>query len=413
MATSTPNYDINYEDEQFKKVEQAKETDLQANKDLYGGMIEDVDSYYQKLSDQALANADKMAGIQQENTDFAIKQIEQQKEKAQKDYTKEQSGAYTDWQKQSNQYGVKAEQMAMQGMTGTGFSETSQVSMYNAYQNRVAVARESLNELMMNYNNNIQQAILQNNSALAQIYNEANTKSLEILLQGFQYKNSLLTEQADKDLQLKQYYSTEWQNVLNQMNTENALAESVRQAQIQEEQWKEEQRVKQEQWQKEYDLAKTEAERKALIEERQMQLAENEYNAKYGANGIETKKANAEVDYYNTQKEAVVKGDLVTNSSYWNGERAQNVGGFGYFSNGYQPKGVMDGGTAYELKSAKTTDGNKATIWKTNTTLWGTEETKEITVWQANGKYYYWNGPDNKYIQISKSELKKMGVNVK
>lgn len=409
MATNTPNYEIDYNDKRLTDVTQAENNAYAENDKTYGDLVAGVDEQYKGLQEQIQTNADKLAESQQANTDFAIEQINQQKEQAQKDYTKEQSASYVDYQKQTNQYGANAEQMAMQGLSNSGYSESAKVSMYNTYQNRVATARENLSKIQLNYDNNIQQAILQNNSALAQIYSDATIQQMEIALEGYKYKNSLLLEQANKKFELKQFYAQEYQNVLSQINTENALKEQVRQAEIE-----------QENWQKQYELDLEKERREAEKQqkdleyaERQMKLAEDEFNARYGANGIETKKANAEVDYYNTQKEAVVKGDLVTNSSYWNGERAQNVGGFGYFSNGYQPKGIMDGGQAYELKSAKTTDGSKATIMKTNTTLWGTEESKEITVWQANGKYYYWNGPDNKYVQISKSELKKMGVNVK
>ena len=100
------------------------------------------------------------------------------------------------------------------------------------------------------------------------------------------------------------------------------------------------------------------------------------------------------------------KSNLVTNSAYWNGERAENVGGLGYFSNGYQPKGVKINGKAYEVKSTN------VKFDKTNTTLWGTKETKQITVWTAGGKYFYWNGPDNKYVELSKDEAKSLGVNI-
>ena len=150
MAT---NYDINYDDERFTEVEDAKQQALTEIEQTYGGMISDSDKYYQAQIDASKQWADTQSQLQQENTDFALEQIEQQKAQANKDYQKEQSGAYVDWQKQSNQYGVNAEQMAAGGMTQTGFSESSQVGMYNTYQNRVAIARESYNKAVLNYDN--------------------------------------------------------------------------------------------------------------------------------------------------------------------------------------------------------------------------------------------------------------------
>lgn len=222
-------YEIDYNDERFQKVEADKQQALSENEKLYGGMVSESDKYYQAQIDASQQWADKQTELQQEKTDFAIEKIEQQKEQAKKDYTKEQSGAYVDWQKQSNNYGANAEQIATMGLTNTGYSESSQVQMYTAYQNRVAIARESYNRAVVDYNNAITEARLQNNSILAEIAYQALEKKLELGLQGFQYKNTLLLDQANKKLEIDQMYHGYYQDVLNQMNTENALAEQVRQ----------------------------------------------------------------------------------------------------------------------------------------------------------------------------------------
>jgi hypothetical protein len=226
MAT---NYNINYEDERFKQVETAKEQALTDVENTYSGMIGETDKYYQEQINASKEWANTQQQLQQDNTDFAIEQIEQQKAQAQKDYTKEQSGAYVDWQKQSNAYGTNAEQMAQNGLAHTGYSESSQVSMYNTYQNRVATARESYNLAVMNYNNSIKDAQLQNNSKLAEIAYTALQQQLELSLQGFQYKNQLIIEQANKKMEVDNTYYNRYQNVLAQMNQEHAMAEEVRQ----------------------------------------------------------------------------------------------------------------------------------------------------------------------------------------
>ena len=228
-TSATPNYDVDYNDERFGKVESDKSQALTELEQTYGGMIGSVDKYYDKQIEVSKEWADKQAQIQKDNTDFAIEQIEQQKAQASKDYVKEQSGAYVDWQKQSNQYGVNAEKMASAGLTNTGYSESSQVSMYNTYQNRVATAREVYSRAVLNYDNAIKDAILQNNAALAEIAYNALQKQLELSLQGFQYKNQLILEQANKKTELDQMYYNRYQDVLQQINTENAMAEDIRQ----------------------------------------------------------------------------------------------------------------------------------------------------------------------------------------
>lgn len=222
-------YEINYDDKRFTQVESDKKEALSDLEQTYAGMINTSDKYYQAQIDASKQWADKQTELQNAQTDFAIQEIEQQKAQAKKDYTKEQSGAYVDWQKQSNQYGANAEAMAAQGMVGSGYSESSQVAMYNTYQNRVTAARESYNLAIQNYNNSITEARLQNNAVLAEIAYQSLQQQLELSLQGFQYKNQLITEQADKKLQISEMYHQRYQDVLNQINTENALAEEVRQ----------------------------------------------------------------------------------------------------------------------------------------------------------------------------------------
>ena len=219
MAT-TPTYEIDYEDKRLTGIEDEKSQKLTAEETTYGSMIDNTDKFYQAQIDASKDWANQQSQIQQEQTDFTIEQIEQQKDQAEKDYTKEQAGAYVDWQKQSNEYGVNAEKMASAGLAGTGFSESSQVSMYNTYQNRVSTARESYNKAVLNYNNAIKDARLQNNAALAEIAANALQKQLELSLQGFQYKNQLISELSDKKMQIESLYNDKWKTQLDVMNKE-------------------------------------------------------------------------------------------------------------------------------------------------------------------------------------------------
>ena len=222
-------YEVDYNDERFQQVEADKQAALAENEKTYDGMINQSDGFYQAQIDASQQWAETQQKNQQERTDFAIEQIEQQKDKAHKDYLKEQSGAYVDYQKQSNAYGVNAEQMAASGMKNTGYSESSQVAMYNTYQMRVATARESYNNAKLNYDNAIKDALLQNNSALAEIAYNAYQQQLELSLQGFQYKNQLILDKANKKTEIDNTYHNRWQEVQQQINTENAFAEQIRQ----------------------------------------------------------------------------------------------------------------------------------------------------------------------------------------
>jgi hypothetical protein len=104
-----------------------------------------------------------------------------------------------------------------------------QVSMYNTYQNRVSVARESINRVFADYNNKITEARLQNNANLAEIAFKSQQQRLELVLQQLTAKNQLLADKAKQKLGIENNYYNRYQDVLKQMNTENALAEQIRQ----------------------------------------------------------------------------------------------------------------------------------------------------------------------------------------
>ncbi len=246
---------VNYNDARFTQVEDDKKQALTENEQLYNDMIGQSNEQYKSLVAETKNWGEKQAQLQNEQTDFAIKQIEQQKQQAEKDYIKEQSGAYVDWQKQSNKYGANAEQAASQGLANTGYSESSQVNMYVTYQNRVATARESYNNAILNYNNSMTEARLQNNATLAQIAHDTLQQQLELTLEGLQYNNTLLLDKAEKKLTIDEMYHNRYQDVLSQINTENALAEEIRQYNETMAYQKAKDKQEQENWQNEYNLS--------------------------------------------------------------------------------------------------------------------------------------------------------------
>lgn len=169
------------------------------NATLGGVNIDEVDAKYKAIEDNIKNSAESMMKLQQDRTDFEINKIEQQKEQAKKDLEKEKTAAYTDYQKQINPYGVNAEQMAEQGMSGTGYAESSKVRMYSDFQNRVAIAKQSYDQAVVSYNNAMTEARLQNSTVLAQLAFDTLQKSLELSLQGLQYKNELLIQAEERN----------------------------------------------------------------------------------------------------------------------------------------------------------------------------------------------------------------------
>jgi hypothetical protein len=362
--------------------------------------------------------ANTQSQLQQENTNLAIEQINQQKAQAEKDYTKEQAGAYVDWQKQSGQYGANAEAMAAQGLTNTGFSESSQVSMYNTYQNRVATARDSFNRAVLNYDNSIKEAQLANNSKLAEIAFNALQTQLELSLQGFQYKNQLLQTQIEQQQQTEDRYYARWQDVLGQMNQENQFAESIRQYEqnyaFEQKQFTEQIRQFNEEIAR---LKKKDAEEYAMeiqrleLQKQQVAQAKAEADREYQlkVQQMNQSQSNWEKEYALAKKSAggggggggsaAIEKDPVDNKAqvntpYYQGALNPDAKN-GTFSNGYQPNNI--GGK----KLSKTGD----TITFDTRTLSGQKQTVTQTIWKTpNGKRYYWDGRENKYLEVPKSK---------
>ena len=138
----------------------------------------------------------------------------------------------------------------------------------------------------MSYNNAMTEARLQNSSAKAQIAAETLQKSLELALQGFQHKNELTTQLADKKMQTDAEYYTRWQNVLAQMNQENALAEEVRQ-------YNETLAEEQRQYNQNYELS-----------QKQFEEEIRQYNQSYE---LSVKQFNEEIRQYNQSYEEQVR----------------------------------------------------------------------------------------------------------
>lgn len=414
-AKSATNYNVNYDDKRFAEVETDKNAALSELEKTYAGMINSSDAYYNAQINASKEWADKQSQLQQEQTDFAIEKIEQEKDKAQKDYTKEQSGAYVDWRKQSNEYGTEAEKMAAAGLQNTGFSESSQVSMYNTYQNRVASAREVFNLAVLNYNNAIKEARLQNNSILAEIAYEALQKQLELSLQGFQYKNQLILDKANKKLEVENTYYDRYQDVLEQINTENAMKEEVRQfnanydlkikeynegiRQFNEELARLKAKDKQEY---ELEIKQLELEKKHMEEEKrqfeaQMAEEQRQFNAQMSkssgssSSGGSTKITGSSGSGGGTKLSGGGTSYAV-NTAYYQGDLNPDANKYGTFDNGYQPKGISGHGALSKTGQ---------TIQLSTQTLSGQKQTVVQNVWKAaDGSLWYWEGRQNKYIMI-------------
>lgn len=272
MATT---YKVDTSDKRLTSIDDRYDMAIKENDKTYDNLISGAEDKYQGMADNVRDYSQKQQELQQQKHNQDILELNQKQEQAQKDYIKEQSGAYVDWQKQSDQYGAKAEQMAAGGLANGGYSESSQVSMYNTYQNRVATARAAFEQTKMNFVNAINEAKIQNSSLLAEIAFEAEKQAQEYIIQGYLYKNQLIEAKATAKRQITSDWRTEYQNMMNTIMDEYQLNESARQADMENKRAMEsikiaqaELKIAQEKWaaeKKEKEAARIAAEKAAAV----------------------------------------------------------------------------------------------------------------------------------------------------
>lgn len=268
---------INYDDQRLTAVEQEGAQRKQEVINSYDQMINDRDTYTKQQQQNVDTWAQQQTELQQAKTAQAINRIEQSKEQGEKDYQREQKGAYTDYMKQSNQYGANAEMMARQGLNNSGYSESSQVSMWNTYQQRIASARESFNKASLEWDNMIKEAELSSNETLANIAQQKLDKSLEIALQGFEYKNNLILQRENKIDDLTNQYNQQYQNVLAQINREHEYEQQQKQIAEEQRRWELENKQEQERFDKELELKLKQFD----LAEKERQDSLNQWQAEY------------------------------------------------------------------------------------------------------------------------------------
>ena len=354
------------EDERLAQIEKAKLDAINQSNNTYDQMHQDN----QNMLDQNTNYAEEYEKTQNENLDkqleFYKQNIDKQKEQAQKNYETESLRAENDYIAYNNPYGYQAETFAAKGQLGSGLTRTAQIGSYNAYQNRLATANKAMNDAFTQYDLDMNEAIINNDVQKAQ---NALAK-LEMIL-GFQQnfydtKNQINQNQLSNNQNLNSDYYGRYMDMINQINSEKEREEAIRQFEAQmaykKEQdalamayQKERDAVEDARWLKEYNLAKKET------------------NYKVSGGGSEP-----------------VLGDTpVSNNEKVENGKPEDY----YFKNGYQPRYIQDNKGNYTELQPVDRVGNhfmsSASLAKQN-------------IWEANGKYYVWNGKAKDYVDVTK-----------
>ena len=339
---------------------------------------------YEELQNQQQANIDTwketQEKTQQAQTDYNIGLINQNKEQAQKQTDAELGDAYIDYQKGMNQFGGNAEALASSGLAGTGFSKNAEIAMNITYQNRVSTANAALTKANTEYSNQIQQALLNNDAALAEIALQHLQQSYQIALQGFEYKTNLENNKLAYEMDISDTYFNRQQTLQDNINYYNERLSKINEYQEQQAQWEREF----EQQKKEHEDSMTQFWASLGEEQRQFDVS----------TGI-TYDDNGNVQYNNTTQESDVD---YHSRVYGNNSNTFNKKDY-YFDNGYQPRYINN------VKVNKT--GVKASE------IFSAEDLKALgisgsqNIWNAGGTYYVWLGQSVGYKKVDKDTVKK------
>lgn len=387
---NTYNEGINKTQEELNSISNEKQTLLDDYNTNYNNQLNKYDSLLEEQKNNINTWAETQKQTQQAQTDYNIGLINQNKAEAQKQTDAELGDAYIDYQKGLNQYGGNAESMATNGLSGTGFAKNADIAMNITYQNRVSTAKAALVKANTDYENQIQQALLNNDASLAEIALQQMQQSYQLALQGFEYKNTLYNNKLSYEQSINDDYFNRSQTLQNRIDTYRSDIANI--TKLQEEYAMEKQQREQEyqQWKAEFDEKQRQFNASLAEERRQYNKT---YNATYNningggftdTTGDKTPGATAEDQYTYAKAQFGNDASTVNKKDY-------------YFSNGYQPQYLNN------VKLSKTGVTVKEVFGDALGSQIGSQN-----VWNANGTYYYWDGKAKDYVQIDGQALKKL-----
>lgn len=244
-------YNVDYNDKRFKDVETEKQSELNKYNETYDNLINERNKFTNEQQNMIDRWETTQKDIANNNLQYQKDLIEQQRKKTEQAYQNEAKASYIDYQKEVDKYGVSRENVVNNGLSNSGYAESSKVDMYNTYQNRLGTARKSMQDAVIEFDNAIRQAQLSNDETLAQNALKALQEKLNIALEGFNYKTEQENNRLNWNYNVNNNYYNRYKDVESQINYENETAEKIRQYNENMEFQKEQQKLEQQRWEQE------------------------------------------------------------------------------------------------------------------------------------------------------------------
>ena len=255
-------------DERLTNIEAEKQAQLKKSDAMYNEMLNDNTNLYNQQQAYANQYETTQNDILDKQLEFNTNLIEQQKEQARENARVEQNKAKNDYYSYINPYGKQAESLASQGLLNSGVSETAKLGGYNVYQNRLATANKAMQDAITQYDNDINQARLNNDVSKAQNALEKLKLQLEYSENYYNKKGDIQQNQftANRGIDTDYYnrYQTEYTNIQNEKAREEAIRQWEAEMAEQQRQYnenmayqRERDKVADQQWAKEYALSQS------------------------------------------------------------------------------------------------------------------------------------------------------------
>ena len=167
---------------------------------------EDIDKVMQQqntLLQQQEAKQNEIVDLGLQKTQA---QVEKQKAEYQQEAEKSGKQLYTDYRKASNPYGANAENLASQGLNKSGYAESTQTQLYNAYQKNATTLMTETQKLKADADFQMNQAMIDADVQKAQNALVIYQQKAQLALQEYEMKFS--REQFDWQ---KQQAERQWQ----------------------------------------------------------------------------------------------------------------------------------------------------------------------------------------------------------
>lgn len=213
---------------------------------------EDIDNLTNQQNNLLNEQERKQKELINQQTKIQTDELQYEKEKIDKDVNKTTSGLYTNWQKQANQYGVQAEQLAQQGLTNSGYAETTKTALYNTYQKNVTDTLNNARDLKKDYDFKIAQAKQQGSVQEAQAAVELYAQRLQLLTQNYELRQN--REQYLYQQERDRISDNQWQRTFDEQVRQNEIENQWKQKQF--DYQKQRDSISDNQWQQQFDLSK-------------------------------------------------------------------------------------------------------------------------------------------------------------